>query len=94
MPAVVRVGDKCSGHGDFPPRPAIAGSPNVTLNDLSVVRVGDAFASHCDDDSCHTGVASSGSPNITCNDMAVFRVGDSVSCGSSGAEGSDNGFAN
>lgn len=94
MPAVVRLGDNCSGHGGFPPRPAIQGSPDVFLNDLSVVRVGDSFASHCDDDTCHTGVAQTGSPDIFCNDKPVFRVGDNVSCGSTGSEGSPDGFAN
>lgn len=41
MPGIVRLGDKCSGHDGWPPRPNIEASTNVFVNDLGVHRLGD-----------------------------------------------------
>ncbi|KZL11706.1 PAAR domain-containing protein [Pseudovibrio sp. Ad26] len=39
-----RLGDIGSGHGcHFPPTPAIAGSPNILINNRLAVRQGDAY---------------------------------------------------
>ena len=38
MPAVTRIGDNCTGHGCFPPRPSIAGSGNVFVKSKAVHR--------------------------------------------------------
>lgn len=95
MPSVIRVGDNCTGHGAFPPRPASSGSPNVFINGRPVVRVGDSYAVHCDPSpSCHGGKASTGSATVFANGIPICRNGDSVSCGSKQANGSENVFAN
>lgn len=44
---VVRMGDICTGHGCYPARPNVAGSPDVYVNSLPVHRQGDAWAAHC-----------------------------------------------
>ena len=45
MPAVTRLGDLCTGHGAFPPRPSTGASPNVFVNGIAVHRKGDSWAS-------------------------------------------------
>lgn len=92
MPGIVRLGDKCSGHNGFPPRPNNQASSNVFVNNLGVHRVGDSWETHCNN-SCHSGIASSGSSTVFCNSKGVCRIGDSVSCGSTMVEGSTNTFA-
>ena len=47
MPAVVRLGDICTGHGCWPPRQNIEASQNVFVNGRGVHRLGDAWAVHC-----------------------------------------------
>ena len=93
MSAVTRQGDKCSGHGAFPPRPSTAGSGNVFCNGVPVHRRGDPWEQHCDSVSCHGGTLSAGSGTVFVNGKAIGRTGDPVSCGSTVAEGSDNVFA-
>ncbi|KAF0113227.1 MAG: PAAR repeat-containing protein [Rhodospirillaceae bacterium] len=94
MPAVTRVGDVCSGHGCWPSRPSVEGSPNVFINGLPVVRQGDAFAPHtCPDiPETHGGVLAGGSPTVFVNGRPVGRIGDAVSCGGAVAAGSPNVF--
>jgi uncharacterized Zn-binding protein involved in type VI secretion len=93
MPAVVRLGDNCSGHGCYPARQNVQASNNVFVNGRGVHRLGDAWATHCCGVSCHDGTASSGSSTVFVNGKPICRVGDSVSCGSTMAEGSNNVFA-
>lgn len=89
MPPVTRLGDVCTGHGCFPPRPSISASSNVFANGIPVLRVGDAYAPHgCISCSTHPGNLSSGSSTVYVNGIPVGRVGDSVTCGSSVASGS------
>jgi len=87
MPAVVRVGDKCNGHGGTPPpfapRPCIDGSPSLFVDGLAAHRQGDNWAPHP-----HPGTLSSGSSNYFAEGKQVGRVGDPISCGSACAEGS------
>jgi uncharacterized Zn-binding protein involved in type VI secretion len=84
MPAPVRVGsDLCSGHGRFPPRPAMTGSPDVMMNDLASVRVGDLWLPHP-----HDGISIAGSGTVFVNDQAKVRVGDIIDCGSIALNGS------
>ena len=92
MPGIVRLGDKCSGHGCWPPRSNNEASSNVFVNDLGVHRLGDSWEIHCCE-SCHSGVASSSSLTVFCNSKGVCRIGDSVSCGSTMVEGSIDTFA-
>jgi uncharacterized Zn-binding protein involved in type VI secretion len=35
MPAVSRLGDNCTGHGCWPPRPSTGASPNVRVNGIA-----------------------------------------------------------
>lgn len=94
MPGVLRLGDICSGHGCFPPRVNVTASNNVFINNRGVHRQGDAWSTHCCGSSCHSSIAVSGSSNFFVNGRKVFRVGDPVGCGSVGAVGSPNVFAN
>lgn len=93
MPAVTRKGDACTGHGAFPPRPSTAGSPTVYANGIAVHRKGDAWASHCDPNSCHASALNAGSSTVFANGQQLGRVGDPVACGSSVAAGSPTVFA-
>lgn len=92
MPAVVRLGDMSCGHGCFPARPSVEGSPNVFVNGKPAHRVGDAWATHCCGPACHVGVASSGSATVFVNGKPLCRVGDAISCGDTMCEGSENVF--
>lgn len=95
MPKVVRQGDICTGHGCWPPRPSVSGSPNVFVNGRPVVRVTDGWAAH----TCptipetHASTQATGSATVFANGLPVARVGDSIACGSSNAQGSPNVFA-
>ena len=46
MPSVARLGDSCTGHGCWPPRSNVEGSPNVFVNGLPAHAVGHAWAIH------------------------------------------------
>lgn len=92
MPAVTLVGDVCTGHDCFPPRPSISGSESVYINGKSVVRLGDTYATHCCRSSCHAGVLASASSRVFIEGAAVGRVGDALSCGSKVREGSGDVF--
>ena len=94
MPACHRKGDICTGHGCFPPRPSVQGSPNVFTNAIPQHRLTDAWAAHCCGPPCHGSVLCAGSPNVFANTLAVARKGDPVCCGSACATHSPNVFAN
>jgi len=91
MPAVTRVTDECTGHGGFPPRPAIEGSPDTFINGLAVNRVADHWEQHCFV-VCHDGQTLEGSPTVFVNGKAVCRIGDPITCGSVSAQGSPDTF--
>lgn len=93
MPAVCRLGDVCSGHGGFPPRPCTEGSPDVFINGRPAHRKGDAWAGHYDGDSAHDSVLAGGSATVFVNGRPLGRIGDPVACGSTVAEGSMDVFA-
>lgn len=93
MPAVVRKGDTCSGHGCYSSRANDEGSPNVFVNGIPVHRKGDHWVTHCCGPPCHDGTASSGSSSVFVNGKPICRVGDSISCGSTMVTGSPNVFA-
>lgn len=90
--AVVRLGDFCTGHGCFPPRPNVAASGDVIVNGRGWHRVGYAWAVHCCGKPCHAGQAASGSATVFVNGRPACRVGDAVSCGSRMRDGSSNVF--
>lgn len=90
MAAVSRLGDLCTGHGCWPPRPGITASPNVIVNGIRTHRLGDGWLIHCCDGSCHPGVVASGSPTVMINGRPAARIGDRINCGSLIAQGSPN----
>lgn len=95
MPAVSRLGDTCTGHGCWPPRPSTGASPNVRVNGIAAHRQGDAWAAH----TCpaipqtHASSLAAGSATVFVNGKQLARVGDPVACGSTIAQGSANVFA-
>ncbi|CAO3418742.1 DUF6402 family protein [Azospirillum doebereinerae] len=92
MPAVARLNDPCSGHGDWPVRSNVEASPNVFVNGLGAHRVGDAWAAHTNPTlpETHAGFQSAGAASVYVNGRRLARVGDAVSCGSTVREGSLN----
>ena len=93
--AVTRIGDEGSGHAtNFPQHPAITGSPNVFINGVAAVRVGDTFQVHSNGVTSHSGNLAQGSPNVFVNGLALGRIGDAISCGGTVLTGSPNVFAN
>lgn len=95
MPPAHRLGDICTGHGCWPPRPSCAGSGNVFINSIPANRVGDGYPPHpCPPAPPHPAVSAAGSPNVFTNSKAQVRVGDAVSCGGSAAVGSGNVIVN
>jgi uncharacterized Zn-binding protein involved in type VI secretion len=95
MPAAARLGDLCTGHGCWPPRPNVQGSPDVYIDGRPAHRVGDAWASHtCPSLSeTHASTLAAGSPDVFVNGRPLGRIGDPVACGSSVATGSDRVFS-
>ena len=54
MPAAIRFGDICKGHGDWSPRPNDEGSPDVIINGLGAHRIDDHWMTHCNSvPECH-----------------------------------------
>lgn len=95
MPAVTRLGDACTGHGCWPPRPSTGASPDVYVNGIAAHRQGDAWAAHtCPSiPETHGSVLGSGSSTVFCNGLQLGRIGDPVACGSTVAAGSADVFA-
>ncbi len=95
MPPAARLGDRCTGHGCWPPRPCIEASPNVFAEGAAVHRQGDGWAAH----TCpaipetHASVLASGSASVFANGRAIARIGDPVACGSRIATGAQTVFA-
>jgi uncharacterized Zn-binding protein involved in type VI secretion len=89
---VVRLGDSCSGHDSYSPRPSVSGSTNIFVNGIPAHRMGDAWDTHCAV-SCHTGNAIAGSPTVFANSIPLCRIGDAIDCGSTMVTGSPNVFS-
>lgn len=94
MPAATRLGDLCTGHDCWPPRPSCTASPNVYVNSIPWHRQTDGWSVHCWPPPCHAGVLVSGSPNVYVNNLQGGRIGDPVNCGSFVAQGSPDVFCN
>lgn len=94
---VVRLGDMCNQHGDYPQSPCVEGSYNVFINGRSVHRQGDKWSSHASTDPYKLPHFSQfllkGSDSVFVNGKAIARTGDLISCGAIAEEGSDNVFA-
>jgi len=88
--------DMCSGHPAgptyFPPRPAVMGSPDVFVDGLPLVRVGDPWAMHTNIISVHPGAGIVGSQTVFCNGLPVMRSTDPINCGSIAVMGSPTTF--
>lgn len=90
MAGVVRIGDVCSGHGCFPPRPGITTSPNVFCDSILVHRLNDVLRPHCcPDHGCHSAVYLA-NKTVFSNSLSIQIVGDPISCGSISNIGSGN----
>ncbi|MFV1598666.1 MULTISPECIES: PAAR domain-containing protein [unclassified Phaeobacter] len=90
MPKAARKTDSCTGHADFPSRPATGGSPNVEIEGLAALRQGDSWATHCNPEPlCHGASQATGSSTVFVNGKPLARVGDAVGCGSSIATGAE-----
>lgn len=89
MPAC-RLGDFCTGHRCYPPRPSVEGSPDVFTNNRPQHRVTDKWGVHCCGLSCHDSELVSGSKTVLINGLGAARVGDPVACGSKVMTGSHN----
>lgn len=92
MAGITRLGDMCTGHGSYPPRPNDQASSNVFVNGIGAHRETDHWSPHCNN-SCHDGNLASGSTSVYVNGLPVARIGDPVTCGSSSAQGSSDVFA-
>jgi uncharacterized Zn-binding protein involved in type VI secretion len=95
MPGIARLGDICTGHGGWPPRPIVSASPKVRVDGIPVARVGDSLASHTNPaiPETHAGTISSGNSKVRADGIPIARIGDSVSCGGAVASGSGKSFA-
>lgn len=92
MPAAVRLGDECTGHGCFGPRVNDEASEDVFINGIGAHREGDHWTTHCCGPICHDGVADTGSTTVFINGKPAMRIGDAISCGSICAQGSPSVF--
>lgn len=89
MSGITVKGDTCTGHGTFPPRKNVVASDNVKIGGKGVVREGDAWEVHCNDQPvCHGGSVVKGSGTVKVNGKGVVRIGDGLDCGSASAVGS------
>ena len=92
MPAATRLGDKCTGHDSYKPRPNNKASTDVFFNSIGAHRVSDTWQQHTNNSNSHGGTTSAGSTYVFINGLASARIGDPISCGSVIAEGSPNVF--
>lgn len=96
MPPAHCKTDLGSGHScHFPPSTANSGSPNVFINGLLAMRVGDTYESHgCP--SCGIAPPSrkliEGSTSVFINGLPAGRIGDAIDCGGVALTGSPNVF--
>jgi len=78
-----RLGDFDSGHGPWPPRNNLQGSPDVFINGKPAHRQGDQWAIHCAPKlGCHPSTLAMGSPSVFTNGKGQGRRNDLVACGS------------
>lgn len=93
MPGAVRLGDICTGHGCYPPRPNSQASNDVNVNGRGFHRAGDGWIVHCCYTSCHSSVSSQGSKTVFVNGRSAIRIGDGQTCASKALQGSNNVYA-
>jgi len=82
MPGVGRLGDWCTGHCCFPPRPNIQSSTDVFANGIPVHRQGDMWLVHaCPKAVCAGATLVKGSSTVYANSKQMSRMGDPISDG-------------
>jgi uncharacterized Zn-binding protein involved in type VI secretion len=83
--AATRIGDKCSGHGNFPPAPWSHGSTTVFINGLGAVRShvsadlpGDSRDTHTNGSDTHHAHVDAGDASTTVyvEGRPLVRIGD------------------
>lgn len=89
--AATRLGDLCTGHGCWPPRPNDeAKVKTVLINNIPPHCEGEHWEIHCCVD-CHDGYLQKGSSTVVMEKTYYpSRVGDPVTCGSYVMTGSPN----
>lgn len=94
MSGAARLSDLCTGHGCWPSRPNVQGSPDVIVNGRPAHRQGDLWAVHCCPaiPECHSSSLAAGSPVVFTNGRQQGRINDPVACGSKVLTGSPNVF--
>jgi len=94
LAGITTLGDICTGHGCWPPRPCISASNDVIVNGRGIHRRGDSWAVHCKPcgkcSCCHGGTLVGGSSTVFANGRQAGRLGDPISCGSLCSTGSPN----
>lgn len=93
---VHRLGDICSGHGCWWPRPAITGSLSVFVNFLPVHRVADWYAVHACPGSKqppHSAMGVTGSATVFVEFRPLRRMGDALTTGGPAPLGPCSGVA-
>ncbi|PWC09492.1 type VI secretion system PAAR protein [Brenneria roseae subsp. americana] len=76
MGNAVKIGDKDTGHGSYPPTSVTAGSSTVKVDGLPLARQGDPLAPHG-----HSRNIISGSSSVFVDGKPAARTGDGISCG-------------
>lgn len=89
MPGVTRVGDKCTGHDGYEPKPLIEGSKTFKVDGRFVGLVGCHYEEHSKPNAdTHQDYIAEGAPSVFIEGKPVARIGDKVSNGGTVAEGS------
>lgn len=92
MPPAHRINNLGSGHDcHFPPSKAVEGSPDVFINGLAAMRVGDPYEPHgCSvcPKGTHPRKLAVGSSSVFINGSPAGRIGDAIDCGGEAMEGS------
>ena len=94
-PAARQSIDVCDGGCISNPSVAGTGSPNVYVNGMNVMRLGDPFTPHTrliEPFDTHGRSIVSASTTVNANGQGVARQGDGLSCGANNATGSPNVF--
>lgn len=89
MPGVTRVGDKCTGHDGYEPKPLIEGSKTFKVDGKPIGLVGCHYEEHSKPNAdTHQDYIAEGAPSFFIEGKPVARIGDKVSNGGTVAEGS------
>lgn len=83
MPRLSTKDDVCRGHDACPPRALATHSPDVTAENIFIVRENDVLQNHgCPQHVPHGATVTSGYSTVTANGRPVGYVGAKVDCAS------------